>query len=132
MEAHRPLSLARLPADFKVKIQLPSNVKTRVVLGEVSLRTAEIDPTAPAKILSSTAFTITAGIAQLLNDLANQDTGTFEEEVSDHSGTPTAPEGLQHAMSTLDPTYKRPAPAVGVVMPPQLERNEETHDTVAA
>ena len=35
MEAHRPLSLERLPADFKVKIQLPTNVKTRVVLGEV-------------------------------------------------------------------------------------------------
>jgi len=133
MEAHRPLSLDRLPADFKVKIQLPTNVRTRVVLGEVSLRSASVDSNEPAKVLSSTAFTITAGIALLLDDIANRDLGEFEEEVSVVFGS--TDESLAHAASRessqepslvspiLDPTHSDVVPAVGVVLPPKLDRN---------
>ncbi|MEL6470934.1 MAG: hypothetical protein AAFQ74_14495 [Cyanobacteria bacterium J06623_4] len=136
MEAHRPLSLARLPADFKVKIQLPANVMTRVVLGEVSLRSADTDTGETAAVLSSTAFTITAGIAQLLDDLANQDTGTFEEEVSVFSGA--AKEPLAHSLAdsaepaiavpALDPMKKEVVPAVGVVIPPEIGRDRLGQD----
>ncbi len=90
MEAHRLLSLARLPADFKVQIQLPPEVTTRVILGEVSLRTVALDPGDQAEILASTAFTITAGIAQLLDAIANQDSGIFEEDES-VSSRPASP-----------------------------------------
>ncbi|MEL6855721.1 MAG: hypothetical protein AAFO83_11525, partial [Cyanobacteria bacterium J06607_13] len=136
MEAHRPLSLARLPADFKVKIQLPANVMTRVVLGEVSLRSADIDTGETAELLSSTAFTITAGIAQLLDDLANQDTGTFEEEVSIFSdGTKQAAANGRAdsadpaiAVPSLDPMKKEVVPAVGVVLPPEIGRDRLGQD----
>ncbi|MEL7329275.1 MAG: hypothetical protein AAGJ69_05470, partial [Cyanobacteria bacterium J06559_1] len=139
MEAHRPLGLGRLPADFKVKIQLPANVKTRVVLGEVSLRTASVDAHEPAKILSSTAFTITAGIAQLLDEIANRDLSQFEEEISEladsqahalyQSGSDYAQENSQTepdlVSPILNPTHKPVVPAVGVVLPPKLEHDGE-------
>ncbi|MEL6881217.1 MAG: hypothetical protein AAFP09_11865, partial [Cyanobacteria bacterium J06607_10] len=134
MEAHRPLSLERLPADFKVKIQLPANVTTRVVLGEVSLRTAAIDPGDQPKVLSATAFTITAGIAQLLDDLANQDAGVFDEETSTFPGMTEPSEEASDFDSSLsvpllDPTYKEAMPAVGVVLPPKL--NQDGQDFAA-
>ena len=128
MEAHRPLSLARLPADFKVQIQLPAEVTTRVILGEVSLRTAAIAPGDEVRVLASTAFTITAGIAQLLDAIATQDpgtlTGAFEEEMlpmptsirSSSSGNSTGP---SFTVPLSDPTQKRTVPAIGVV--PQLD-----------
>lgn len=134
MEAHRPLSLARLPADFKVQIQLPTDVTTRVILGEVSLRSPAIDPGDTVKILASTAFTITAGIAQLLDAIANQAadmfTGIVEEDVATAALTPepaqvslfpqSAPKPAI-AIPLLDPTQPgtQPGtmPAVGVVVP---------------
>jgi hypothetical protein len=131
MEAHRPLSLARLPADFKVQIQLPTNVQTRVILGEVSLRTAANlnEASHPSQILASTAFTITAGIDQLLEAIVDQDAGTFEEEVSVFPGstepfvssreasTPLSVPSLANASLNL---VAKTVPAVGVVLPPQL------------
>ena len=130
MEAHRPLSLARLPADFKVQIQLPNEVKTRVVLGEVSLRTAAIDGERSATVLASTAFTITAGIDQILDAIANQDPGTFEEEISLLSGVNGA-----EADSTQEPSVpsfdlgstgqKTVVSAGGAVLPPRLENQLE-------
>ncbi len=141
MEAHRPLSLDRLPADFKVKIQLPTNVTTRVVLGEVSLRSASPDESEPAKILTSTAFTITAGIALLLDDIANKDPGEFEEESvlfekadgsSNSSSNSPIDTIASHAPDLvspiLAPTYKTAVPAVGVVLPPRLDLNGQSSD----
>ena len=128
MEAHRPLSLTRLPADFKVQIQLPDDVETRVVLGEVSLRTAAISGERPARILASTAFTITAGIDQILDAIANQDPGTFEEEVSllSMSDRGTAAEDTlarsEPTAPSFDLSQKAVVPAVGVVLPPQLDK----------
>lgn len=130
MEAHRPLSLARLPADFKVQIQLPAEVTTRVILGEVSLRTAAVDPDTPAKMLASTAFTITAGIAQLLDAVVSQTLSPFEEEASvvlkpTHSADSPAKNGASPylAVPSLDFTSKGLVPAVGVILPPQLDRD---------
>ena len=130
MEAHRPLSLAKLPADFKVQIQLPNEVKTRVVLGEVSLRTAAIDGERPVTVLASTAFTITAGIDQILDAIANQDPGTFEEEISllssvngaevDSAREPSVPSFDLSSMG-----QKTVVSAGGAVLPPQLEKRPE-------
>ncbi len=124
MEAHRPLSLARLPADFKVQIQLPNDVKTRVVLGEVSLRTTAIDGERSVQVLASTAFTITAGIDQILDAIANQDSGTFDEEESlllEANDTDLTPK-REPLMPTLDLSAKTSAPVEKTVLPPQLEQ----------
>ena len=117
MEASRPLSLARLPADFKVQIQLPAEVSTRVILGEVSLRTeasgVSVEGAASdgGEVLAATSFTISAGIAELLEAIANQDADSFsnayEEEVI--------------SMPSLSPVTKTVTPAVGVVLPPKLD-----------
>jgi len=116
MEASRPLSLARLPADFKVQIQLPAEVSTRVILGEVSLRTEAAGGSSSGadgggEVLASTSFTISAGIAELLEAIANQEPDSFsngfEEEVI--------------SMPSLSPVNKAVAPAVGVVLPPKLD-----------
>ncbi len=132
MEAHRPLRLARLPADFKVQIQLPAEISTRVILGEVSLKAASAENHVPSPVLASTAFTITAGIAQLLDTIANQDAGIFEEDVSvlldleasNHrsAAAPTLP------LTSQGLTTQSVAPAVGGVLPPQLNRDpNRTH-----
>ena len=128
MEAHRPLSLAKLPADFKVQIQLPNEVQTRVVLGEVSLRTAAIDGERSAQVLASTAFTITAGIDQILDAIANQDPGTFEEEISLLSSTSSAgAESVREpAVPSFDSSQKTVVPVGGTVLPPQLEPRVES------
>ena len=126
MEAHRPLSLARLPADFKVQIQLPPEVTTRVILGEVSLRTAALDPDDKVEILASTAFTITAGIAQLLDAIANQDSGIFEEDES-VSSRPASP---SFDLPQTNLTRTSFVPAVGVV--PELPSFAAPDDTAAS
>ncbi len=135
MEAHRPLSLARLPADFKVQIQLPAEISTRVILGEVSLKVAASKTHTPAPILASTAFTITAGIAQLLDTIANQDASVFEEETAVllESKAPThkAADPML-PLTSLDLTPQGVAPAVGVVLPPQLSRDNDTTAASAA
>ncbi len=131
MAAHRPLSLARLPADFKVQIQLPAEVSTRIILGEVSLRSAAT-PDTPTQLLASTAFTITAGIAHLLAAIAHQETDDFEADVSslpastEAASTQTLAKNPVSASPSssllLDPTKKDAAPAVGVILPPHLNQ----------
>ncbi len=131
MEAHRPLSLARLPADFKVQIQLPTDVTTRVILGEVSLRTAAVDPGDTVNVLASTAFTITAGIAQLLDAIANQDADMFASIVEeDIAVLPKATQVSLFPQGSAEPAIAPPlpspvqqnaVPAVGVVLPSRLD-----------
>ncbi len=132
MEAHRPLSLARLPADFKVQIQLPAETSGRVILGEVSLKAAATDTYAPTPVLASTAFTITAGIAQLLDTIANQDAGIFEEDIAVllESESPHHQAAAEPVLplTLLNLTSQNVAPAVGVVLPPPLNQNpDRTH-----
>ncbi len=110
MEAHRPLGLDRLPASFQVKIQLPATIKTRIILGEVSLRAADsADSQDSTQILSTSSFTITAGIDQLIDKIASTDLGNFEEFAR--------PSESDLAAAVLDPTRTAPAPAIGVVSP---------------
>ena len=130
MEAHRPLSLARLPADFKVQIQLPAEVTARLILGEVSLRAAAIAADSQT-VLASTAFTITTGIDRQLEAIANQAASTFEA-VSEFSTAATPPPIEQNGSHTgsdfvsipaLDPAQKPINPAIGVVLPPETDGN---------
>ncbi|MEM8505447.1 MAG: hypothetical protein AAF716_20130 [Cyanobacteria bacterium P01_D01_bin.1] len=136
MEAHRPINLDRLPADFKVKIQLPAHVTTQIVWGEVSLRSVA-DAEHPSIVLSSTVFTITAGISQLLDDVANSthfdsEFSDFDNELSASSeqdsavysnGTSSEDVLLPLAVPSLNGSTSVP-PAVGVVVPPQTNRQD--------
>ncbi len=125
MEAHRPLSLARLPADFKVQIQLPPEVTTQLILGEVSLR-ADANAAGSPSVLASTAFTITAGIDRQLAAIASQDTGPFEEASGFSDATPPLAEQNSSddiSIPALDPTQRPSNPAIGGVQPPDTDRN---------
>ncbi len=128
MEAHRPLSLAHLPADFKVQIQLPAEVTTRLLWGEVSLRAAAANPADRRSVLTSTAFTITAGIDRLLEAIASQESGTFDEEVS-VNGSPHSllnQNGASPSSATaLEPTQRPVATAVDAVLPDDEARSPD-------
>ncbi len=128
MEAHRPINLDRLPADFKVKIQLPAQVTTQIVWGEVSLRSAShsdnsesLDAETPNAVLSFAAFAITTGISRLLDDVANgEDANGFSEFEADSSAFATA-----SLTTSLNGTARSVSPAVGVFSPPQLDQTVE-------
>ncbi|MBE9064212.1 hypothetical protein [cf. Phormidesmis sp. LEGE 11477] len=138
MEAHRPINLARLPADFKVKIQLPARVTTRIVLGEVSLRPDSPEAETSGAVLSAAAFTITAGIAQTLDETANSDPSSasldyFDEEHSASSPTFSQLENADYAdplplgdslplaAPPVSVGVHSPSPAIGVVLPPRID-----------
>lgn len=142
MEAHRPINLARLPAGFKVKFQLPKQVTTRIILGEVSLYS---DPPKRATLamLCSAAFTITAGIAHLLDDTANRALDSRHLADSDEeTSIAHQPEDANHADDAhLEkdqlplvalPLFAGPqnvSPAVGVIPPPHIDQLAYTNLT---
>jgi hypothetical protein len=131
MEAHRPINLDRLPADFKVKIQLPAQVTTQIVWGEVSLRSSSssdssesLDAKTPNAVLNFAAFAITAGISQLLDDVADRERADgFSEFEAESSVFATAP--LTTPLTTpLNGAARSVSPAVGVFSSTQLDQTD--------
>lgn len=156
MEAHRPINLDRLPADFKVKIQLPAHVTTQIVWGEVSLRSSSGARHAlSGTVLGFAAFTITAGVSRFLDNITSQEgfeTESFDREFNNLEGDLSAPlqgsTDYSHDIASEE-TLSLPAvtalsgssngssqdvtPAVGVVLPPQLDYPAEvgTHSRLS-
>ncbi|MBE9078081.1 hypothetical protein IQ241_12390 [Romeria aff. gracilis LEGE 07310] len=127
LETHRRLQAATLPVDFKVQVQLPEIAETRVILGEVLLRLGAAEPQQPA--LAAAAFTITVGLDSLLEILANHTELDFDEEVSVFPGTTVPFSQPKPSPATLvspnlplsPPPSKSLVPAVGQILPPQLD-----------
>ena len=78
IEAYRLVNLARLPADFEITFQLPTCLPSRIILGEVYLHSASPKTKTSGTRLSTIAFTITAGIAQLLDDIVNRESNSAD------------------------------------------------------
>ncbi|MEO0456179.1 MAG: hypothetical protein AAF152_06285 [Cyanobacteria bacterium P01_A01_bin.114] len=127
------------PTPFTFTLTLPEyvkDVKSRVLVGELAL----FDRQDPYAALASATFTITLGLTQLLDQLANTANGlkqlpedTFEEEVSVYPGS-TEPFGSSpESPSTLispdlpltPPKVKVLVPSLGMTLPPQIRKSED-------
>ncbi|MEA5465903.1 hypothetical protein [Leptothoe sp. PORK10 BA2] len=117
------LSPQKLPAPFSVTITLPDELSTQVILGAISLRDREGSADRPA--WASASFTVTIGLAQMLDAIANQPNLEFEEEISIFPGsTESFVPHAKQAETLL--TYENPIvpreliPSEGLTLPPQL------------
>ncbi|MEO1400762.1 MAG: hypothetical protein AAFV72_05840 [Cyanobacteria bacterium J06635_1] len=138
-EVQQPLQIAPQPTDFTFELTLPDyiqDVQTRVLVGELAV----FDRHDPIAALASTTFTLTLGLTQLLDRLANttNDTSaellgeTFEEEVSVYPGStepfskpPENPATLISPDLPLPPSkVKVLVPSLGLTLPPQIHQSD--------
>ncbi|MEM7064190.1 MAG: hypothetical protein AAF572_13630 [Cyanobacteria bacterium P01_B01_bin.77] len=108
-----------LPSPFSVTVTLPDQLSTQVILGAISL----IDREQVA--LASASFTVTIGLAQMLDAIANQSDLDFEEEISIFPGTTEAfvpPAEKAETLLTRETLIipKEIIPSEGLTLPPQL------------
>ena len=113
-----------LPSPFSVTITLPDELSTQVILGAISLvnRGGSLDKA----VLASASFTITIGLAQMLDAIANQPDLEFEEEISIFPGSTEAfvpsPEKSEALLIRDTPILpKEIIPSEGLTLPPQIK-----------
>ncbi|MEM9977205.1 MAG: hypothetical protein AAF808_06200 [Cyanobacteria bacterium P01_D01_bin.2] len=109
-----------LPFPFSVAVNLPDELSTQVILGAISL--LDQDGTA----LASASFTVTIGLAKMLDAIANQPDLEFEEEISIFPGSTEAFIPAAKKSETLlvrdTPIVPRELiPSEGLTLPPQIK-----------
>lgn len=109
-----------LPSSFSVTVTLPDELSTQVILGAISLIDRE------QMALASASFTVTIGLAQMLDAIANQPDLDFEEEISIFPGTTEAfvppAEKAETLLARDTPIIpKEIIPSEGLTLPPQLK-----------
>ncbi|MBX2861987.1 MAG: hypothetical protein KTR27_00405 [Leptolyngbyaceae cyanobacterium MAG.088] len=119
-----PTRPSSLPSPFAVTVTLPDELSTQVLLGAISL-VGQIN-SADHTALTSASFTVTLGLAQMLDAISNQSTLGFEEEISIFPGSTEAfvpPSEKAEALLTSDTPFvpKEIIPAEGLTLPPQLK-----------
>ncbi|MEO1509320.1 MAG: hypothetical protein AAFU84_16900 [Cyanobacteria bacterium J06633_23] len=112
----------KLSSPFSVTIVLPEQLSTQVILGAISLRNQSADQPP----LASASFTVTIGLAQMLDAIANQPNLEFEEEISIFPGSTEAfvppPEQAETLLTRDTPIIpKELIPSEGLTLPPQLK-----------
>lgn len=115
-EVQQMLRAGNLPVRFSCKVNIPSQVSTRLMLGEIALKVAGETP-AP-QVLSTAAFTVTADVNALLSAIANNSATNLFDIAPD---TPAAP------IDPLDTPKEVPTiqfePSDGVPIPPLLNKS---------
>ena len=111
-----------LPAPFSVTVTLPDELSTQVILGALSL----IERGGPKTVLASASFTVTMGLAQMLDAIATQPDLEFEEEISIFPGSTEAflppPDKAEALLSSETPIIpKEIIPSEGLTLPPQIK-----------
>lgn len=109
-----------LPSPFSVTIAVPQELSTQVILGAISLRNES------GATLDSASFTVTIGLAQMLDAISNQPDLEFEEEISIFPGTTESlVPSLEKSATLLDNDTplipKEIVPSEGLTLPPQLK-----------
>ena len=127
------LPAQQLPATFSVTFTLPDTLSTQVILGAISWRAAHSHPDAISP--TSASFTITVGLAQMLDTIANQPDLEFEEENSIFTGSTEAfvppPEKTEALIARDIPVIpKELIPSAGLTLPPQIKPPSETDTSV--
>ncbi|MEM6254162.1 MAG: hypothetical protein AAF821_14695 [Cyanobacteria bacterium P01_D01_bin.156] len=110
---------------FAVTITLPEELSTQVILGAISARTLS------GATVASASFTVTVGLAQMLDAIANQSEPTFEEEISIFPGTTEAlvpsPEKTATLLDNDIALIPREIiPSTGMALPPQLKSTDSS------
>ncbi|MEM8611194.1 MAG: hypothetical protein AAGF93_04170, partial [Cyanobacteria bacterium P01_H01_bin.105] len=113
-----------LRSPFSVTITLPDELSTQVILGAISLVDGDKAPN--KTVLASASFTITMGLAQMLDAIANQPDLEFEEEISIFPGSTeafvTPPEKSETLLTSTNPILpKEIIPSEGLTLPPQIK-----------
>ncbi|MDV3353272.1 hypothetical protein QGP82_31655 [Leptothoe sp. LEGE 181152] len=113
-----------LPSPFSVTIALPEELSTQVILGAISLLSP--DGSVEKTALVSASFTVTIGLAQMLDAIANQPDLDFEEEISIFPGSTEAfvpsPEKSEALLTSDTPIVpKEIIPSEGLTLPPQIK-----------
>ena len=129
-EKRFPLPAQGLPAPFAVEVFLPTQLSTQVILGAATLQSGS------GSSLASVPFTVTTGLAQMLDAIAAQASLEFEEEVSVFPGSThpfVAEEETSDVVLTSEiPTaLKELAPSEGLTLPPQLTAPAEAEVSAA-
>ncbi|MEM9976975.1 MAG: hypothetical protein AAF808_05035 [Cyanobacteria bacterium P01_D01_bin.2] len=109
-----------LPFPFSVAVNLPDELSTQVILGAISLLDQE------GTALASASFTVTIGLAKMLDAIANQPDLEFEEEISIFPGSTEAFIPAAKKSETLlvrdTPIVPRELiPSEGLTLPPQIK-----------
>ncbi|NEQ48616.1 MAG: hypothetical protein F6K11_00575 [Leptolyngbya sp. SIO3F4] len=115
------LTIQSLPSPFSITVNLPKELSTQVILGAVSLRSHS-----ETQVLASASFTVTIGLAQMLNAIANQPNLEFEEEISIFPGSTESfvpPPEKTEALITRDTLIipRELIPSEGLTLPPQIK-----------
>ena len=109
-------------APFSVAVTLPDELSTQVILGALSL----IERGKSKRVLASASFTVTMGLAQMLDAIATQPGLEFEEEISIFPGSTESfipsPEKSEALLSNETPIVpKELIPSEGLTLPPQIK-----------
>ncbi|MFB2981013.1 hypothetical protein [Microseira sp. BLCC-F43] len=115
-ERQQMLLAGNLPVRFTCKVNIPPQVNTRLILGEIALKVAGETP-AP-QVLTTASFTVTADVTALLSAIANNSATNLFDIAPD---TPAAP------IDPLDTPKEVPTiqfePSDGVPIPPLLNKS---------
>lgn len=112
--------LPQQSAPFAVNVAVPEQLSTQVILGAISVRNQA------GESVESASFTITIGLAQMLDAIANQPDLEFEEEISIFPGTTESlVPSLEKSATLLDNETplipKEIIPSEGLTLPPQIK-----------
>ncbi|HAZ44507.1 MAG TPA: hypothetical protein DDW76_05190 [Cyanobacteria bacterium UBA11369] len=115
-EVEQMLPAGNLPVRFSCKVNIPPQVNTRLILGEIALRVPGETPV--AQVLTTASFTVTADVNALLNAIASTSATNLFDIAPDSPAAPIDP---------LDTPKQVPAiqfePSEGVPIPPLLNKS---------
>ncbi len=115
-EVEQMLPAGNLPVRFSCKINIPPQVNTRLILGEIALRVGGETP-AP-QVLTTASFTVTADVNALLNAIASTSATNLFDIAPDAPAAPLDPFDTPKQVPTIE--FE---PSDGVPIPPLLNKS---------
>ncbi|GET41435.1 hypothetical protein [Microseira wollei] len=115
-ERQQMLPAGNLPVRFTCKVNIPPQVNTRLILGEIALKVAGETP-AP-QVLTTASFTVTADVTALLSAIANNSATNLFDIAPDAPAAPIDPLDTPKEVPTI-----QFEPSDGVPIPPLLNKS---------
>lgn len=115
-EVEQMLPAGNLPVRFSCKVNIPPQVNTRLILGEIALKVPGETP-AP-KVLTTASFTVTADVNALLSAIASTSATNLFDIAPDAPAAPVDPFDTPKQVPTIE--FE---PSDGVPIPPLLNKS---------